>query len=101
MLTYQDCLDLANLSDAEVDAIAAHEHVPAMVALEYGRYLCESREGTRCLSRMILDDIDAARVAGDPVRAAILRLALVHFVRTHPSATEPADRFVPDGGLPA
>ena len=34
MLSLKDCIDLSNLSDAEVAAIAEHEHVPEIVAAE-------------------------------------------------------------------
>jgi hypothetical protein len=33
MLTYDDCLALSGLTTEEVAAIAAHEHVPEIVAL--------------------------------------------------------------------
>ena len=86
MLTYEDCLALTRLTDEEVDAIAVHEHLPEIIALELGHYLCETPNGERCLSRMILDDIEAARARGDLVRAARLRLVLAHFVHPHPAA---------------
>jgi hypothetical protein len=86
VLTFQDCLDFANLTSEEVDAIAEHEHVPEMVALELGRYLCETPEGERRISRMILDDIEEARKKGDLAAAARLRLVLRDFLMTHPCA---------------
>ena len=36
MLTYQDCVGLCELSEAEIRAIAEHEHLPEVVALELG-----------------------------------------------------------------
>ncbi|MEK0082635.1 hypothetical protein [Benzoatithermus flavus] len=81
MLTFEDCLGVANLTREEVDAIAEHEHLPEIVALELGRYLCETPEGERRLSRMILDDIEAARRKGDLAGAARLRMVLRHFVQ--------------------
>lgn len=86
MLTYEDCLALVSLSDAEIDAVAIHEHVPEIVALELGSYLCETPNGERRLSRMIVDDIEAARARDDLAAAARLRLVLGHFIRTHPAA---------------
>jgi hypothetical protein len=83
MLTFEDCLGIANLTHEEVDAIAEHEHLPEMVALELGRYLCETPEGERRLSRMILDDIEVARHKGDLAGAARLRMVLRRFVQTH------------------
>ena len=83
MLTFEDCLDFADLTGEEVDAIAEHEHVPEMVALELGRYLCQTPEGERRISRMIVDDIEEARASGDLAAAAKLRFVLRHFVDTH------------------
>jgi hypothetical protein len=34
-----DCLELCELSEEEVRAIAEHEHIPEVVALELGDYL--------------------------------------------------------------
>ena len=83
MLTFEDCLDFADLTREEVDAIAEHEHLPEMVALELGRYLCQSPEGERRISRMIVDDIEEARAKGDLAAEAKLRFVLRHFVDTH------------------
>ena len=96
MLTFEDCLDFANLTSEEVDAIAEHEHVPEMVALELGSYLCETPEGEWRISRMILDDIESARKKGDLAAAARLRLVLRDFLVTHPRAAVPACPRLPD-----
>lgn len=90
MLTLQDCIGLCDLTDEEVDAIAEHEHIPAIVAAELGNYLCHSAEGVPMLKRMIVDDIEAARRAGHYERELRLRLVLRHFVQTHPD-NRPAD----------
>ena len=39
MITYEDCLGVAELSEAEVQAIAEHEHLPGMIALELADHL--------------------------------------------------------------
>lgn len=83
MLTFEDCLAFARLTEDEVDAIAVHEHVPEMVALELGSYLCRSESGELRLKRMILDDIEAARAAHDAPRAAALKLVLRRFCESH------------------
>jgi len=36
MLTLDDCIELSELTEEEILAIAEHEHVPEMVALERG-----------------------------------------------------------------
>ena len=45
MLTREDCLALCELTEAEVAAIAEHEHVPAVIAMEMGQYLYHTPEG--------------------------------------------------------
>ena len=63
MLTFEDCLALSGLTTEEVAAIAAREHVPAIVAMEMGWGLCQTPEGKRLVRRMVRDDIDSARAA--------------------------------------
>jgi len=46
-LTFEDCLGLCDLSEAEILAIAEHEHLPAMAALELGNYLVCTANGER------------------------------------------------------
>ena len=84
MLTFDDCLALAELTEEEVDAIAEHEHLPEMVALELGAYLARSAEGQRRIEHMIVDDIEAAHRRGDPLHAAQLKRVLRHFCLEHP-----------------
>ncbi|MBK8338487.1 MAG: hypothetical protein IPL03_18850 [Sterolibacteriaceae bacterium] len=86
MLTIQDCIELSELTEDEILAIAEHEHVPEMVAVEMGNYMVHTPEGEKRIKRMIVDDIEAARGRGDLKHAATLRLALKHFVETHGAA---------------
>ena len=32
MLTYEDCLELSDLTEEEIEAISEHEHLPEMAA---------------------------------------------------------------------
>jgi len=84
MLTYEDCVDLSGLTDEEIDAIAEHEHVPRIVALEYGNYLLKTADGVPAIKAIILDDIDTAQAKGNAFEAAKLKLTLQHFVSEHP-----------------
>lgn len=86
MLTLQDCIELSELTEDEILAIAEHEHIPEMAAVEMGNYLVHTPEGERRIKRMILDDIQLARDHGNLRHAAMLKLALRHFVATHPAA---------------
>lgn len=39
MLTYEECLELSDLTADEVDAIAEHEHMDPMIAMALGHYI--------------------------------------------------------------
>lgn len=86
MLTLQDCLELCELTEDEVLAIAEHEHLTEMAALELGNYLVHTPEGERCIKAMIAEDIDAARARGEVAHAAMLKLVLQRFVEAHAAA---------------
>ncbi|MDY0012155.1 MAG: hypothetical protein RBS40_04605 [Rhodocyclaceae bacterium] len=83
MLTLQDCIELSGLSEEEILAIAEHEHIPEMVALELGNYLVHTASGERRIKRMICDDLEEARARGDTERINILRMVLKHYVQHH------------------
>jgi hypothetical protein len=84
MLTWVDCLSLADLTAEEVRAIAEHEHIPEMAAVELGVWLCQDVNGVRHVKSMILEDLERAVERGDFAHAAKLKLALKHFCDTHP-----------------
>ena len=85
MLTYQDCLGLCNLTEEEITAIAEHERLPEIIALELAEYLVQTSDGTAFIKRIILDDIKSAEASGKAQRVERLRLVLKHFVATHPA----------------
>ncbi len=88
MLTVDDCIALSDLTQEEVDAISEHEHIPEIVAAEYGNYLIHTPDGVPAIKRIILDDIEASRAAGNIQHTLALRAVLHHFVTTH---TRPED----------
>lgn len=83
MITYEDCIGISGLTEDEAAAIAHHEHISEMVAVEYGAYLIQTPEGELALKAIILDDIEEARLRGDTVEAAKLRLVLQKFCKNH------------------
>lgn len=87
MLTIDDCIGLSELTEDEIRAIARHEHIPEMAALELGNYLLHLPDGTRKLRRVILDDIENARRCGDVTESAKLKLVLKTFIQMHPEAS--------------
>ena len=78
MLDIESCIALSGLTEDEIAAIAEHEHVPAMVAVELGRCLIDSPDGTERIRAIFADDIRAARARGDLAHAARLELALAN-----------------------
>ncbi len=85
MLSYQDCVELSDLTEEEIEAIAEHEHLPEMAALELGSYLVHSPEGIPMIKRIILEDIEEERRRGHNDKVLKLKLVLKHFVDTHPA----------------
>lgn len=84
MLSYEDCLGLCDLSEEEIRAIAEHENLTELAALELGQYLVQTPDGRLRIRRMILEDIENATAQGHPDRALRLKAAMRHFVETHP-----------------
>jgi hypothetical protein len=83
MLTREDCIALCELTPDEVAAIAEHEHIPEIVAVELGNYLVHKPQGEARIERMIVDDIEHARAHGDFARMAKLVAVLRHFIDVH------------------
>jgi hypothetical protein len=83
MLTLRDCIDLCDLTEAEIRAIAEHEHIPEIVAMEYGQYLMQTPDGEPCICAIIRDDILEAERHGDAERVLKLKLVLKHFIDNH------------------
>lgn len=83
MLTIEDCIGMCRLTEEEIAAIAEHEHLPDIIALEMGDYLCKTVDGELRLKRMIADDIEASIERGDLAHAAKLRRVLQHFLEHH------------------
>lgn len=99
MLTLKDCIALSGLTEEEIEAIAEHEHLPEIIAVELGNYLVHSPEGVPMIRRIIIDDIRAAEARGDRRHVVRLKLVLKHFVETHPEYEPGAERpRVPERG---
>ncbi|MCB1765089.1 MAG: hypothetical protein KDJ22_03365 [Candidatus Competibacteraceae bacterium] len=84
MLSYEDCVELSDLTEEEITAIAEHEHLPEIAALEMGSYLVHTSEGVPMIKRIILDDIEEERHRGHNEKVLQLKLVLKHFIDTHP-----------------
>jgi hypothetical protein len=88
MLSLEDCLALCDLSEEEVLAIAHHEHLPEVAAVQLGNYLVHTPDGEMRIKTIILDDIAEAGTCGDRARELALKLMLRNFVLQHPRCEE-------------
>lgn len=83
-LTFEDCLGLCDLTEQEVLAIAEHEHIPAMAAVQLGDYLEHTPEGEQRIKTMIRDDIASAAACGDRLRTLALKSIIRDYILKHP-----------------
>lgn len=82
-LTWQDCLAFCELNEDVIAAIAEHEGIPEMAALELGTYLIRTADGGPRIRRMIIDDIERARAHGDRRHELVLMGVLRRFVQEY------------------
>ena len=75
MLTLQDCIELSDLNEEEILAIAEHEHLPEMVAVELGNYLTHTASGEKRIKRMIVEAKENEQADLINAQAAELRLS--------------------------
>ncbi|MFZ5464075.1 MAG: hypothetical protein ACOZCP_04255 [Pseudomonadota bacterium] len=85
MLSLQECFDLSDLSEDEIEAIAEHEHVPPIIAAELGTTLLKTKTGMCLLKVYLLEAIEKARLAGDFDKAERLDSIYSRFEREHPA----------------
>ncbi len=88
MLSLKDCLDMSEVSDAELAAIARHEHIPPILALELGQRLIQSAGGLEKLRQFILDDIMSAQRYGRCRDCEQFSQTLAEFNEKHPGYCE-------------
>ncbi len=86
MITLEDCIAFCGLTEAEVLAIAEHEHLPEIAATALAEYLLSQDHGSEKVRDMIVDDIRQAQSAGNREHVLILLHVLHHFLKTHPEA---------------
>lgn len=86
MIALEDCLAFCGVSEAEVLAIAEHEHIPEIAAAALANYLLHDKNGAIEIRNMILDDIRVAHERHDDQHASELATALRQFLQEHPEA---------------
>ena len=85
-LSLQDCIDMSDLTEDEIFAIAEHEELSEIIALELGSYLLHTPGGEKRISHMIRDDIKHAQENGDHRHSALLKSVLKHYLEHHATA---------------
>jgi hypothetical protein len=86
MISLEDCIAFCDLTEAEVLAIAEHEHIPEIAAAALGQYLLCQEHGAEAIRDMLRDDIRDALARDDRQHARELFMALRHFLSHHPEA---------------
>jgi hypothetical protein len=57
MIKLEDCIAFSGLSEAQLLAIAEHEHLPEIAATALAQYLSKQEHGIEKIRDMIVDDI--------------------------------------------
>ena len=86
MISMADCISFCDLEEAEILAIAEHEHVPEIVACALAGKLMQSERGPEHIRDMIRDNVRSAIQRGDKQHARELIAAMHHFLSVHPEA---------------
>jgi predicted transcriptional regulator len=86
LFSRQQTLQPLELRSGEVAAVAAAEALSNGAAAGLGSALLRSRAGVRQLERMIVDQMEHAREAGDHAKADTLAATLERFVGGAPAA---------------
>ena len=83
MLTFEDCVGLSGLTEEEIAAIAEHEHLPLLQAMEYGHYLIRQEDGALRIRKILADDLRHAEETGHWKHAEELRELLRQWIAHH------------------
>jgi hypothetical protein len=89
MITLEDCIALCGLTEAQVLAIAEHEHLPEIAASALAQYLSKQGHGMEKVRDMIVDDIRQAQQRQDKAHVLKLLHVLHHFLKSHPEVCPP------------
>lgn len=91
MITLDDIEDMCSLTRAEIDAIAAHEHLDTVSATLEGEYLMHVHHGPQRVHEMLCDDIRTALHQDDLKHARALFAVLRSFLSEFPDAARGVD----------
>jgi len=80
MISFEDCAALCGLDEDQIDAIAEHEHVPAIEATAIASDLLSHPGGAKAIQGMFVDLIRATVHEHRLAHASELLRALRHFL---------------------
>jgi hypothetical protein len=84
MLTLQDCLEMSGIDWDELVAIAHHEHLPDMVALEKAHAFLQQEWGPPAVRQMVIDEMRKCIESGDCREAQAALRIMEHTFEVHP-----------------
>jgi hypothetical protein len=83
VITLSDLIGFSDLTEAEVQAIACHEHVTPLRAVVLGCQLMGSPTGQNRILECLQADLDAARKGRNAQKVTEIETALARFRRQH------------------
>lgn len=86
MIDLHDIIDMTDLTEAEVNAVAEHECLPTVNAAALAQYVLAHHRGAARVHDMISDDIRDAIHKKDYCHAKDLMVTLKQFIAEHPEA---------------
>lgn len=84
MLTLQDCVEMSGIDWDELVAIAHHEHLPDMVALEKAHAFLQQEWGAPAVRQMVIDEVRRSIENGNSKEAVTALRILEHTFEAHP-----------------
>lgn len=86
MISLEDVEDMSALTRAEIDILAAHEHITAFDAALLGDYMMHLHHGPQKVHEIICDDVSNSLHDDNVVHARELFAVLRGFLAEHPAA---------------
>lgn len=83
IVTVQECVDMSELSNEAIRAIAEHEHIPEVVAAELGQELLKGAGGIAEIRRMLEKRLELAMQAGEQDKITDCRRVLRSFIASY------------------
>jgi hypothetical protein len=83
MLTAQECVDMSELGNEAIRAIAEHEHIPEVVAAELGQELLKATGGIAKIQRILEANLELAVQAGEQDKINDRKRVLEQFIAAY------------------